>query len=456
MIIMNDKFIKFREMYPSFIYNSYSIEDNDNNIIITFDFEIVSLTKFNPTLIINKKYITNSDVNKDYLNYLVFHIGLIEIISYVKCTCSPNIIIKAGYLDKKQINFFKKLYYYGLGEFLYVNNIEVDEDNLFNFVIEGKQAFLPNIKYTGIGNLIPVGGGKDSNVSLELLRNDYENNSCFVLNPKSVHIECASVAGYNEDKIIKVYRTIDENLLNLNKKGFLNGHTPFSSLVAFVTYLVAYLSNKKYIILSNEGSANEATVIGTKINHQYSKTFEFENDFNQYTKRYFNIDIRYFSLLRAFSEFQISMLFSNYDKYHKVFKSCNVGSKDLEWKWCCKCSKCLFVYVILSPFLYKDKLVNIFGSDLFEDRDLLEIFKELLGYAETKPFECVGTYNEVRYAVSLVIKKLGNDLPYLLKYYKDNYDLVLDLNLEKKYNNVHNIDSYFEDIIKKEYDKYDK
>ena len=34
-------------------------------------------------------------------------------------------------------------------------------------------------------------------------------------------------------------------------------------------------------VLSNESSANEPTVIGTKINHQYSKTYEFENDFNE-------------------------------------------------------------------------------------------------------------------------------------------------------------------------------
>ena len=70
-------------------------------------------------------------------------------------------------------------------------------------------------------------------------------------------------------------------------------------------------------------------------------------DFNLYTKKYFNIDIKYFSLLRCLTEFQIAMLMSSFTKYHKVFKSCNVGSKSVPWVWCGKCAKCLFVYIIL-------------------------------------------------------------------------------------------------------------
>ena len=71
--------------------------------------------------------------------------------------------------------------------------------------------------------------------------------------------------------------------------------------------------------------------------------------------------------------------------------------------------------MILSPFLYKEELISIFGSDLYEREDLLDTFKEILGYSETKPFECVGTYSEARYAVSLLIDKLSKEnLPFLL------------------------------------------
>ena len=439
------KFLNFRKDYSTFIYNKYEIVDEDDSYKITYCFEIPNLCSFKPELIINKKELKNN-IDRSFFEYLVFNIGMVELISYVKCTCSPNIIVNCGYLDEYQINWFKKLYYNGLGEFLYRNNIDITQDELFNITSNGKKIEF-NVDYKGNGNLIPVGGGKDSVVTLELLKDSFNDNSCFIINPKGANIDTANIAGY-ENKTVTVKRIIDRKIVELNDEGFLNGHTPFSAIVAFVSYLCAYLSRKKYIILSNEDSANESTIPGTNINHQYSKTLEFENDFNNYTKKYFNIDIKYFSLLRPLTEFQIGMLFSKMKKYHSVFKSCNLGSKNDTWNWCCKCPKCLFVFIILSPFLYKEDLINIFGNDLYEDKDMLKTFIELTGYSDKKPFECVGTFGEVRFAVSLVIEKLGDDLPYLLKYYKDNYPLYLDDDYRTKYNDNNNLDDDFVKIVK--------
>ncbi len=449
-----EKFLNFREKYSNFIYDSYEILDEEENIKIIYHFSIEGLTEFNPYYIINKKYIKNKNINESLLNNLIFHIGLIELVSYFKCTCSKNVIIKAGYLTDDQIKWFKKLYYYGLGEMLYTNGINISEENLMNVIIDSPKVEFDKIEYSGYGNLIPIGGGKDSNVTLELMKNEFEDNTCFIINPKEVNTKCAEVAGYSDDNIFCIKRVLDKKIIELNNEGFLNGHTPFSSLVAFVTYLCAYLSNKKYIILSNEASANEPTILGTKINHQYSKTYEFENDFNLYTKKYFNIDIKYFSLLRCLNEFQIAMLFSNYKKYHKIFRSCNVGSKSTPWKWCSNCAKCMFVYIILSPFLYDKELIDIFGEDLFENKELLNTLLELANYSENKPFECVGTYEEVRYALSLTINKLGDNLPYLLKYYKDHFELDTSVKYENMFNEENNLDEKFVSIVKGELDKY--
>lgn len=435
------KFDELKNKYTEFIYDKYEISEDNDNINITYYFEIPGLISFRPSYNISKKAL-KKDID-EFSKYLIFHIGMVELISYWKCACPKKVIINAGYLDNEQISFFKKLYYYGLGEFFYVNNIDISIDDFMDIEINGiKNEY--KVDYQGNGNLIPVGGGKDSCVSLELLKD--MNNTPFIINPKETHLNCCYAAGYSDSDILTIKRNLDRKIVELNNQGYLNGHTPFSSLVAFVTYLMAYLTNKKYITLSNEDSSNESTVIGTKINHQYSKTYEFENDFNEYTKKYFNVDIKYFSFLRPLSEFQISLLFSNYKKYHKVFRSCNVGSKETPWVWCGKCAKCLFVYIVLSPKLYKDELIDIFGKDLYEDEELLPIFKELIGDAKTKPFECVGTIKEVRYALSLTINKLDN-LPYLLKYYKDNYDMVSE-SLENNYNEINNLPKEYEDIIK--------
>lgn len=442
-----DKYNELSKKYDVFIYDSYSLLHEDGKMKITFHFKIPNLTEFNPTLVVD-----DFEIN-DFTKYLVFHIGMVELISYWKCCCSKNVVIKAGYLNDDQIKFFKKLYFNGLSELFYRNNIDVSIDDFMNISILCPESKISFPSYNGIGNLIPIGGGKDSNVTLEVLKSEFDINTCIVMNPKEVHFDCCKVASYNEDKIVVMKRTIDKNLLDLNSQGFINGHTPFSSLVAFTCFLEAYINNKKYIVLSNESSANESNIEGTNINHQYSKTYEFENDFNNYINKYFKINIKYFSILRPLTEYQIGMMFSNYKKYHKVFKSCNLGSKKNPWEWCNNCPKCLFVFTILSPFLYKDELVDIFGEDLFLREDLLNTFLELAGKSDQKPFECVGTYSEVRYAISKTIRK-SNKLPYLLQYYKDHYDLEDEgLDLENKFNNEHNLDEHFLNLLKEELSK---
>ncbi len=430
--------------YKEFIFDRYTVDYVDNKMVINYYYEIPGLSTFNHKIEIPY---TSRVFDKEFASYLAFNIGVMEIVSYYKCAIPKTITIKCGYLDENQKEFFKKIYYYGLGEFFYRNNIEVSYDDFVTINSTGdKKEYKPT--YNGVGNMIAIGGGKDSCVTLELLK-DEKNNSCFIINPKEVQLKCAEVAGYTDTDIISIKRVIDKNLIKLNEEGYLNGHTPFSAMVAFVSFLAAYLNNRKYIVLSNESSANESNVDGTKINHQYSKTYEFENDFNNYAKKYFNVDIKYFSFLRPLTEYQIGMLFSKFEKYHTIFKSCNVGSKDSKWNWCGKCAKCLFVYTLLSPYLYKDKLINIFGKDLFEDEELLQIFTELIGKGENKPFDCVGTYEEVNYAVSKTIKNIKGDLPYLLKYYKDNFKLTDDLNIEKRYNNENNLDSHFNEILRR-------
>ena len=169
---------------------------------------------------------------------------------------------------------------------------------------------------------------------------------------------------------MKVKRTLDARMLELNRQGYLNGHTPFSALVAFSSLIGAAILDLDYVALSNESSANESTVPGSSVNHQYSKSFEFEKDFHQYAGRYLPGSAYYFSLLRPLSEFQIAWIFSGLKQYHDIFRSCNSGSKTDSW--CGHCPKCLFVCLILSPFLGQEELEKIFGRAMLEDLSLRE------------------------------------------------------------------------------------
>ena len=453
----SQQFNEYRDKYKELYYNSYSINEDDEAIYLEYEFEIPGLTKFTPKLSILKKEMQFKSLENNYVKNMVFNIGLIELISYWKSTCSPKIIIKCGYLNEEQINWWKKLYFYGLGELLYTNNIKTNINDLLEIkCLENNKEIISdeNIEDNFEGYIVPIGGGKDSVVTLETLKIDRDKDYCLIINPKPVTLKCAEIAGLGYNNIIEIKRSIDQNLIELNKKGFINGHTPFSAMLAFVSYFVAYLLSKKYIALSNENSANESNVVGEKINHQYSKSFEFECDFEEYAEKYLKMPIKYFSFLRPLNELQIAKIFSKHEKYHKVFKSCNVGSKEKEWKWCLNCAKCLFAYIILSPYLYKNKLVSIFGADMFENKDLLEIFIELTGNGENKPFDCVGTYEEVKFAISKTIENIelrNETLPYLLQYYKNNYKLVdTKDDITKRYNNENNLNEEQNEILRKE------
>ena len=450
------EFDKFRSEYKEFYYNSFSLTEDGDAIFLEYDFEIPGLTNFNPKIKILKKNMNFKSIDTVYAKNMAFNIGMIELISYWKCCCSPKIIVKCGFLDNNQINFWKKIYFYGLGELFFTNNIKTDiesfvnieclkNDNEFNYkVIEDESD----------GYIVPIGGGKDSVVTLETLKINKNRDFALIINPKPVTRKCAEIAGLADNNIIEVYRSIDKRLIDLNSRGFINGHTPFSAMLAFVSYFVAYLLSKKYIALSNENSANESNVVGEKINHQYSKSFEFECDFENYASNYLKAPVKYFSFLRPLNELQIAKIFSKHEKYHLTFKSCNVGSKEKDWIWCCNCAKCLFAYIILSPFLYKTKLVNIFGEDLFEKESLLETFIELTGNGRTKPFDCVGTYEEVNFAISKTIENLEKsnaDLPILLKYYKNNFGLVdMSEDITKRFNEENNLTEKQSDMIRKE------
>lgn len=385
-----------REKYPLMIYHDYHIEHDHNTLQITYDFEIVGLTHFYPKYQIPFDGYLN---DKPQLAQLVFHIGMIELISYWKTCCCPKVIIQAGYLDKAQLAFFKKLYFHGLGEFFYQNHIEITMEEMMEISVQHEMESHHYPKITTKGNLIPVGGGKDSFVTLDLLKNEKDNHA-FIINPIISAIHSVQASGY-QDRYIQVYRQLDPVLLEKNAQGFLNGHTPFSAMAAFVSYLVAYLYEKKYICLSNEDSANESTIQGSTVNHQYSKSFMFEQDFVEYTTTYFQQDIHYFSLLRPLSELQIAAIFSKLDAYLPVFRSCNVGQK--QGVWCGHCAKCLFVCVMLSGFIEHSKLCQIFGRDMLNDPEMIELFDQLVGISTNKPFECVGTRLEVNQAIQLAL-----------------------------------------------------
>ncbi len=447
--------LQLRTKYPEFIYDSYKIDKLPDGFHVEYTY-ILGEHTFKPQVFIPISDISNEWPNNEFIDYLFFNFGIINAINYYKLTISPKFTIKAGKIDANQKAFFKKLFYNGLGEFMYVNQINIPREQFMEIVCdepEEKAEFRIGDDFHG--NLIPVGGGKDSIVTLEALQPMHDENICFNYN-RSIYpenhaaIDSIKFAGYTFDESVNFNLTIDEKMLELNKQGYYNGHIPFSSCLAFASVIMAYLNNRAHIVLSNEASANEGNIAGTEINHQYSKSFEFEQDFRWYISTYFTDKIDYFSLLRCLNEYEIVQKFLKNRNYLSIFRSCNVGTR--ENKWCGACAKCLYVYIMLYPFVDHAQLMAIFGYDMFQNPNLLQIFIGLYNPDATKPFDCVGTREEINYCLKLAIENYNHEipLPYLLQYYQTYaYNPNAVYNVQNYYNPEHNIPEDYLKLISK-------
>lgn len=436
------QFDDLRERFASFLYKDFEVLRREDAYVVTFHYSIPGLCDFAPKW---EFPVRISKVDEGLLNRLFFHLGMVETISYYKCVCPKVLKVQCGHLSKEQCRWWQKLYYNGLGEFLYRNGIEVKKEDLLEIRCDIKAETPWHDEHSYEGCLVPVGGGKDSVVSLELLKG--EQITTYSVNGNQTTQNVIDVC---EHKIgdYRVKRTLDSRMLDLNKQGYLNGHIPFSAVVAFSTVIAAYLNGNRYIVLSNETSANETTVKDSFVNHQYSKSFEFEQDFTWYFQTLTDSDIHYFSFLRPLTELQIAWLFSKCGDYHKVFRSCNAGSK--QGIWCCNCPKCLFVYIILTPFLSEQKLVDIFGEKLLDKETLEQDFKELTGIEENKPFECVGTRKEVLASLKNFIEgRRGRSL--LTDKYKEwilSEEAEVGI-MQKEWTEENNVPEAYQKILKK-------
>lgn len=345
------------------------------------------------------------------LDNLLQSLHLILGISYFKLFCPDKIVIKKFMLSKSQAQFWNIVYTKGLGEFFFRNQIK-NFNRLINFPYKDGVKNNPISFLRQNRSLVAVGGGKDSIINLELLIKHQSIISGFVVETNQDYPVINQVVSKAGIKAIKITRQIDKKLFNIGKSHrVFRGHVPISAIYAFLGILAAIFYDFRYLIVANEKSADEANVRfnGQLINHQWSKTSEFELLFQDYVNSYLTPDVSYFSLLRPWYELRIAQEFAYYPKYWPIFSSCN-GNFSLtpsspQNRWCGNCPKCASVFLLLASFIDKQNLLRIFGKNLLADENLIPLYKQLLGLAGIKPFECVATIEESRLALYLVWQK---------------------------------------------------
>jgi UDP-N-acetyl-alpha-D-muramoyl-L-alanyl-L-glutamate epimerase len=321
--------------------------------------------------------------------------------SYYKAAAPGVVHIDSGRLTASERRFVEDLYDKGLREFAYRNNLPVplrveiqaktaDEDPALRSggggEVSGEVSAAPP---SGVG--IPIGGGKDSIVVVEALK---EMKPLLVgINPAPASRRVAEVAGL---ELVSVRRTLDPLILELNNNGALNGHVPITAVISLIAVAAGYVHGYSTTVMALEGSADEATRLAgdTEVNHQWSKSTECEVELRQALAGIVP-GIGYGSVLRGLSELEIGRCFAGLSQYHHVFRSCNrafslTGALD---GWCNDCPKCRFVYLTLATSLGRDEMIGIFGADLLASVDQVDGFRDLFD-TDRKPFECVGTRSE--------------------------------------------------------------
>lgn len=392
----------------TFLFRGYNFDAK--SLKITFDYRIDFFDRtplnFTENLILPK---ASKNISPEALRKFLEPLHLILGISYYKLYFPPKVILPFK-LSKEQADFWNTVYRKGLGEFLYRNKLDPKKIAKFPFA---------NIKTNSIDvkvsdrALLGIGGGKDSIVAAELLRG-FSIASFQIETQKKDYISENVIKKIGHPSL-KIRRNLDPKIFEAHVGGY-NGHVPVSAMFAFLGILSAAFYGYEYVIVANEHSSNFGNIKykGEIVNHQWSKSAEFEAMLQEYTRKFITPNIEYFSLLRPFHEIRIAEMFSKYKDYFSIFSSCNknftVSKKRPKSLWCGQCPKCAFTFLMLAPFVGKKELAGIFGKNLLADKSLLPLFGDLLGFGKLKPFDCVGTFEESQAALCLSAKNYKNDI----------------------------------------------
>jgi hypothetical protein len=257
--------------------------------------------------------------------------------------------------------------------------------------------------------LVPFGGGIDSIVTVELVRPVADAALFVVSRPGDRFAAIERPAAVTGLPVVRAERELDPQVLRSSELGFLNGHVPVTGIISAIAVMAAALAGRDAVVMSNERSSSvgNVEVAGRVINHQWSKSLDFERRFRSALAKSPGLTVDYFSRLRPYSELLIAERFAGLTDYHPAFQSCNRGfhidpALRLD-HWCGRCDKCCFVDLVLAPYMDAAALAAVFrGAEPLDDPGLLPRFEALVDTADgLKPWECVGDVDECRAAVAL-------------------------------------------------------
>jgi hypothetical protein len=388
----------------SFVFESYSIDPSGTEISFRYS---EGKNTYTERIILGGR--TTSEVGKAVLDSILFNLHLALGISYWKANCSKKIEIKSGSLTEDQAVFWETVYTKGLGEFYFRNNIDFRE--LVHFPFSNTSSAQLNAIPPSEKQLVGIGGGKDSVVAWELLKAQNKDITGLLIKTQHAYQAVDELVEKMKMPTISVERLIDSVFITNTKNHTYNGHVPISMIYAWIGILVCYLNGFGSFVVANEKSADQGNteLFGMQVNHQWSKTKEFEDLFASYLHTFITPQLNYYSPIRKLTELEVVGECIKHSEYLPYITSCNRNfsiTKKLQGKkWCGECPKCASAFLMFAAHLPKKEVTAMFGKDMLADASLMTLFKDLLGHGGIKPFECVATFEESQEALKWIKEK---------------------------------------------------
>lgn len=349
-----------------------------------------------------EKYVLPVDLRPDETTqYLLQQLHILVGISYYKSLLGAVALPYA--LSAAEAKYWNAVYDNGLGEYAYLNKLT---EPITPFTATAKETASTAHSLPGLrGALLGIGGGKDSIVAGEILK---------AIGLETVTMDMATGSHSGQAGVVmdtmqlpqfRVERYLDTAIIDFTAlHNGKNGHVPLSAILAWFGILIAYTSDRKYVVMANEAASSEGNVHWKDklINHQWSKSLTFEKLTQDFVRQHVSPDLYYFSPIRPYGSLAVMALFTKLGtSYFTDFTSCNLvlridPQQRPNGRWCTHCAKCLSTWLLLSSFLPVRELETIFGRNLFEDASLRLLLEELLGLQGHKPLDCVGTIDELR------------------------------------------------------------
>jgi hypothetical protein len=212
-----------------------------------------------------------SDDDRERVDGILALLHLLAGVSYYKTAVPAS--IECEPLPPAVAKLLEAIYSEGLGEFAFTNELDKLPNPAFPTLLKSEVSTSEPRSLERV--LVPIGGGKDSAVALEIVRRSGLDLSLFSVGDAGPISRTAAVAKLPH---LIVRRKLDPMIGDLNRAGALNGHVPITAIVSCVAILTAALHQFDAVVMANERSASKGNVRwgGIDVNHQFSKSIRAE------------------------------------------------------------------------------------------------------------------------------------------------------------------------------------